>query len=128
MENTVLIVEDDIPTCALWRRHLEHWGWQVRAVSSAEEAEQLIETFMPTAVVLDVMLSDEKSGWDFLAKLRSRHHTRHLPVFIVSAVDEPRRAQREGATGFMLKPCSAHLLVSRIVEQLTLDDPDLVIQ
>src|SRR5579872_2132874 len=63
-KNTVLIVEDDAPTCALWTRHLEHWGWNVHAVSSAEEAEIILDQQPPQAVVLDIMLSDEKSGWD----------------------------------------------------------------
>ena len=123
-KNTVLIVEDDAPTCALWTRHLEHWGWDVQAVASAEEAELILDYQQPQAVVLDIMLSDEKSGWDLLAKLRSEQWTSHLPVFIVSAVDEPRRAYREGATGFMLKPCSADTLAAKIAEQLVLTDAD----
>jgi DNA-binding response OmpR family regulator len=122
MSKTVLIVEDDIPTCALWARHLTHWGWDVETVNNAEEAEVILETMRPRAIVLDVMLADERSGWDLLAKLRSEQDTEKLPVFIVSAVDEPRRAEREGATGFMLKPCSAHLLAARIAEQLTIED------
>lgn len=126
--NTVLIVEDDAPTCALWTRHLEHWGWNVHAVSSAEEAEVVLDHQQPQAVVLDIMLADEKSGWDLLAKLRSEEWTSQLPVFVVSAVDEPRRAFREGATGFLLKPCSAHTLAAKIAEQLVLSDPDEAIQ
>ena len=122
--NTILIVEDDGPTCALWTRHLEHWGWNVHAVSSAEEAEQVIDQQPPQAVVLDIMLADEKSGWDLLAKLRSEDWTSGLPVFVVSAVDEPRRAYREGATGFLLKPCSANTLAAKIAEQLVLADTE----
>src|SRR5512140_3146121 len=123
-KNTILVVEDDGPTCALWTRHLEHWGWNVRAVSSAEEAEVILNNQQPQAVVLDIMLADEKSGWDLLAKLRADEWTTNLPVFVVSAVDEPRRAYREGATGFLLKPCSANTLAAKIAEQLVLADTD----
>ncbi len=123
-KNTILIVEDDAPTCALWTRHLEHWGWNVHAVSSAEEAELAIGERPPQAIVLDIMLADEKSGWDLLAKLRSEDWTSALPVFVVSAVDEPRRAYREGATGFLLKPCSANTLAAKIAEQLVLADAE----
>ena len=123
-KNTILIVEDDAPTCALWTRHLQHCGWNVQAVSSAEEAELAIDERPPQAVVLDIMLADEKSGWDLLAKLRSEDWTSALPVFVVSAVDEPRRAYREGATGFLLKPCSANTLAAKIAEQLVLADAE----
>ncbi len=120
MANTVLIVEDDAPTCALWRRHLEYWGWRVHTVDNADDAELAIDRQAPIAVVLDVMLADERSGWDLLAKWRSASKTRDLPVFVVSAVDEPRRAFREGANGFMLKPCSPNTLVDRLNEELSL--------
>ena len=119
MTNTVLIVEDDGPTCALWKRHLEYQGWRVQIVDNADEAEMAIDRHRPMAVVLDVMLADERSGWDLLAKWRAASETRDLPIFVVSALDEPRRAYREGATGFMLKPCSPNILVNRIAEKLT---------
>jgi len=122
MANTVLIVEDDAPTSALWTKHLRHWGWDVKAVTSAEEAIPAISRHQPRAVVLDVMLDDLISGWDLLSQLRASRYTRDLPVFVVSAVDEPKRAYREGATAFLVKPCSPHLLVSRIVAELVLMD------
>ncbi len=120
MTNTVLIVEDDGPTCALWKRHLEYQGWAVHIVDNADDAELAIDRQKPIAVVLDVMLADERSGWDLLAKWRSTSQTHNLPIFIVSAVDEPRRAYREGANGFMLKPCSPNLLVDRLNEEISL--------
>ncbi len=120
MPNTVLIVEDDAPTCALWKRHLEYQGWNVYIVDNADDAEWAIDHHQPVAVVLDVMLADERSGWDLLAKWRATSNTRNLPVFIVSALDEPRRAYREGANGFMLKPCSPHLLVDRLKQEIRL--------
>src|SRR5258708_15290794 len=124
VKSTILIVEDDPPTCALWTRHLEHWGWFVKSVPSAEQAEVIIDAEAPQAIILDVMLADDKSGWDLLARLRADSLTRKLPVFIVSAVEEPARAKREGATGFMLKPCSANVLAPRIAEALVLSDED----
>ena len=120
MTNMVLIVEDDEPTCALWKRHLEFRGWNVQIVDNADAAELAIDHQKPVAVVLDVTLADERSGWDLLAKWRATSQTHNLPVFIVSALDEPRRAYREGANGFMLKPCSPNILVERLNEEVSL--------
>ncbi len=117
MTNTVLIVEDDASTCALWTRHLEHRGVEVYAVSSAEEAETLLAIYQPNAIVLDIILKDDATGWDLLAKLRADSLTRELPVIVVSSVDDPRRAKREGANDFFTKPCPPDKLMNRIFQE-----------
>ena len=114
MDRSVLIVEDDPATCVLWTKHLQHAGWQVQIVEDAEQAEAILRQQLPSVVILDVMLASQTSGWDLLAKLRSAPATQHLPVFVVSTLDEPHRAREAGATGYLVKPCSPALLVSRI--------------
>jgi DNA-binding response OmpR family regulator len=118
MANSVLIVEDDVSTVALWTRHLEHHGVEVYNVPSAEEAERLLAIYQPNAIVLDIILQDIETGWDLLAKLRASSETHDLPVFVVSSVDDPRRAKREGANDFFTKPCPADKLVHRIFEEI----------
>ncbi len=114
MDKSVLIVEDDPATCALWTKHLEYAGWVVQTVESVEEAEEILRVQLPSVLILDVMLASEMSGWDLLARLRSSSYAQELPVFVVSTLDEPHRAREAGATGYLVKPCSPALLVSRI--------------
>ena len=118
MSDTILIIEDDPPTCKLWERHLVYAGWETQSVHNATEAEIALLKYQPKAVILDVMLDDEQSGWEVLAKLRSWNWGKELPVFVVSAVEAPQRAVREGATAFLLKPCSPQLIVSKVRDYL----------
>jgi DNA-binding response OmpR family regulator len=118
MTSSVLIVEDDASTCALWTRHLEHRGVEVYTVASAEEAERMLAIYQPNAIVLDVILKDDLTGWDLLAKLRASSLTRELPVIVVSSVDDPRRAKREGANDFFTKPCPPEKLMNRIFQEI----------
>ena|SRR5579859_833162 len=114
MDKSVLIVEDDPATRALWTKHLEYAGWIVQSVDSVEEAEAILVAQLPSILILDVMLASEANGWDLLARLRSSSYAQELPVFVVSTLDEPHRARDAGATGYLVKPCSPALLVSRI--------------
>lgn len=118
MANTVLIVEDDVPTCMLWSKYLSFYGWTVQSVASAEEAEAILAKQLPSVVILDINLASEINGWELLAKWRASTQTERLPVFIVSTLDEPRRAIQAGATGFLLKPCSPQVLISQITQDL----------
>jgi two-component system phosphate regulon response regulator PhoB len=114
MSLTVLVIEDDPANSALWARHLSYNGWDVRTVSSAEEAEALVAAELPNVVILDIELTSETNGWDLLSKWRSSSRTHDLPIFVVSALDEPRRARAAGATGYLMKPCSPGVLMARI--------------
>jgi len=117
MTNTIFLVEDDLPTCVLWERHLNYHGWQVESVHDFEAAQEAITQYQPDALILDLILRDHQSGWDLLALLRTWNWTRYVPVLIVSALNEARRALSSGADGFLLKPCSPSKVVD-VLENL----------
>jgi DNA-binding response OmpR family regulator len=111
MRNRVLIVEDDSATVALWTKHLCYHGWQVQTTSSAAIAAALVDENPPDAVILDINLDADQSGWDLLSGWRAASKTAHMPVYVVSSLDKPSREQRHGATDVLVKPCSPHLLI-----------------
>jgi CheY-like chemotaxis protein len=43
-------------------------------------------------------------GWQILSRLKSDLTTRHIPVFVISAQDEPENALKQGALRFLTKP------------------------
>ena len=121
MSNTILLVEDDLPTCALWERHLTHNGWDVQIATSGAEAEEAVLKYRPLALVLDIILTNEYTGWDFLDTLHTWDWTRTVPVIIVSALDVRQRALEEGAVACLLKPCSPAAVVAKVTEALVLE-------
>jgi len=65
----------------------------------------LLARQLPTAILLDIHLPD-MDGWSVLQKLKADIATRHIPVHIVSGVDESARGFELGAVGYLLKPVS----------------------
>ena len=58
---------------------------------------------LPIAVLLDLSLPDI-TGWKVLDRLKNDLKTRHIPVFIISANEEPENALKQGALRFLTKP------------------------
>src|SRR6185312_10972409 len=74
--------------------------------ADAAEAEVVLESEQPAAIVLDVMLPG-KSGIDFLTELRNTGTPSDLPVVVVSAwqsADDEEAAMTAGADAFIGKP------------------------
>jgi CheY-like chemotaxis protein len=62
-----------------------------------------VREFSPVAVTLDISLPDI-SGWKVLDRLKNDLSTRHIPVFVISANEEPENALKQGALRFLTKP------------------------
>lgn len=118
----ILIVDDDPSILRTYDRILHGWGYDVRAVNSAEEALQLQPHY--DLVLLDMILPG-MSGIDFLRVCRRR---RQHPLVIVltayASIDSAVEAAKLGAHSFIAKPCTADTLqdhVGRVLQ--THQDP-----
>src|SRR5262249_36422420 len=95
----VLVVEDNRETLFLYEKFLKGTPFQVIPARTLREARRLVEQVRPAAVVLDVMLEGE-STWEFLTELKQRETTRHIPVLVVTIVDNRNKAAALGADAF----------------------------
>lgn len=111
---TVLIVEDDAATRAMYRDALVHAGYHVVAVEDGLDALRRIEEHAPDAVVLDLVLP-RVGGWDVYKEFRADPATSRLPVVIVTASDA-RDLEARDARYFLRKPVSVEALTA-IVDQ-----------
>jgi signal transduction histidine kinase/DNA-binding response OmpR family regulator/HAMP domain-containing protein len=104
-ERAILIIEDD-RDFAQWLLDMAH-GNGFKAIVSArgKTGLALVREFIPTAVTLDLSLPDV-NGWQVLDRLKSDLATRHIPVFIISATEQPENALKQGAVRFLSKPTS----------------------
>ncbi len=57
----------------------------------------------PEVVLLDLFLPDTP-GWQVLTQLKTDERTRHLPVIIISVMDDRARAMQLGADEYLVKP------------------------
>ena len=95
----LLIIEDDLTFAAtlleMGARSPGSRAWSRRA---AMQALELARTVKPDAITLDLRLPDI-DGWVLLDRLKHDPATRHIPVHVISGLDEERRGLQYGAIG-----------------------------
>ncbi|QDT14221.1 response regulator [Alienimonas californiensis] len=129
---TVLVIEDDPATRYLYEKHLEGSGFEAVGAGTAAEARGALREFRPAAILLDIVLEAE-SGWALLEDLKREVVTRHIPVLVLTVVDDRQRAFTLGADDFRLKPIEREWLLARLTalagpgrsgRALVIDDDD----
>lgn len=71
---------------------------------------------LPDLVLLDILMP-EMDGYEVLERMKSDDSTRHLPVIMISAVDQMEsivRCIEKGADDYIIKPFDSTLLKARI--------------
>jgi two-component system, OmpR family, alkaline phosphatase synthesis response regulator PhoP len=110
----VLVVEDQRDLASLLVHNLEIEGLEARAVGDGREVLDLVSSWAPHLVILDLMLPG-MDGFEVLRGIRA--HTRDLPVLILSARGEEHdkiRGFRLDADQYVTKPFSLVELLERV--------------
>jgi len=63
----------------------------------------LAHEFKPDAIILDIKIP-VLDGWTILERLKGHPDLRHIPVLIISVLDERKRAVYSGALAYLTKP------------------------
>lgn len=109
----VLIVEDNSETAFVYSRYLANAGFQTHAVSSIDQAKEVLEKARPAAIILDVLLRSENT-WDFLRELKGQ--TTSIPVLVISVTDDERKIYGLGADSYLSKPFVPEQMIDEIVK------------
>ncbi|MBB5022015.1 response regulator [Desulfurispira natronophila] len=104
------MVDDDPAVRDMLRRSLLRSGFRVATAPSGHEALELAARLMPTAITLDVMMP-QMDGWSVLSKLKANPLTRHIPVIMVTIVNEKKAGYALGASEYLVKPIDREYLV-----------------
>jgi two-component system response regulator MtrA len=110
----VLVVEDQRDLASLLVHNLEVEGLEARAVGDGRDVLDLVRSWAPNLVILDLMLPG-LDGFEVLRGIRA--HTRDLPVLILSARGEEHdkiRGFRLDADQYVTKPFSLVELLERV--------------
>ena len=113
---TVLIVEDDASTRAMYRDALRNAGYDVTAVEDGYDALRHIEAALPDAVILDLMLP-RVGGWDVYKEMRANPRTNRVPAVIVTGADT-REIEPSNLRHFLRKPVSPDKLVGAVEDAI----------
>lgn len=111
----VLVVEDNREVLFLYEKYVKNSGFQIIPARSTREARAVLQDIRPVAIVLDVLLEGE-SAWGLLSELKESHATRDIPVFIVTIVENAKKALALGADGFHIKPLQREWLIGKLIQ------------
>lgn len=104
MNNTVLIVEDDVTLSANFAAYLRRHQYEVTICASAETAIPLIETQRPDVILTDYCLPG-MSGCDLIAHARAMdEHVKLVMVTGHANIQGAVDAMKAGACDYLTKP------------------------
>jgi class 3 adenylate cyclase len=115
-QGMVLVVDDNEMNRDLLSRRLQRQGHQVVNVADGQQALHQIQAQPFDLVLLDVMMP-EMNGYQVLEQLKADPNLRHIPVIMISALDDIDSVVRcieLGAEDYLFKPFNPTLLKARI--------------
>ena len=102
-DRVLLVVEDDAAFARIVVDMAREKNFKVVVTSRGENAIGLAKRYRPDAITLDIKLPG-MSGLTLLDRLKHDPATRHIPVKILSVIDDLPRNRRMGAISFVRKP------------------------
>lgn len=113
----VLIVDDDPVTVDFVRKQLGALGYRhFVTCSDSRQAMELVAREKPDVILLDILMP-QVSGLEILQRIRASDETAHLPVIILTVLDDMEtrvKALELGATDFVGKPINFVELAPRV--------------
>ncbi len=116
MTARVLVVDDVSANVKLLEARLSAEYFDVVTAMSGREALAICERAECDLVLLDVMMPD-MDGFEVCRRLKSNPATHHIPVVMVTALDQPSdkvRGLEAGADDFLTKPIPELVLIARV--------------
>jgi two-component system alkaline phosphatase synthesis response regulator PhoP len=120
LRKKVLIVDDQPSMITTLRFQVQNAGYDFLTASNGEEALRVIDSDKPDLVMLDVMMP-KMNGWEVCRTIRSNEATKHIPVFIITALHSDAdsvNAKNSGANEFIVKPIKSADLAARLKKYL----------
>ena len=112
-----MLIVDDIPSnVRLLEARLSAEYLEVLTASSGSEALAIVDSTNVDMILLDAMMPD-MDGFEVCARLKANYRTHHIPVLMITALDQPSdrvRGLEVGADDFLAKPVDDIQLMARV--------------
>lgn len=122
---SILIVEDNPANRKLLAFLLTSRGYDVRMATRAHEALEMLETFAPRLILMDVQLPG-MDGLELTRRLKADPRTRHIIIVAVTACamkGDEQRVRDAGCDGYVTKPIDTRGLPQVIAGYLAAGTP-----
>ncbi|HEV7195557.1 MAG TPA: ATP-binding protein, partial [Pedococcus sp.] len=110
---SIVVIEDDRPSLDLLTAYLSGATLRVTTARDGQSGLDAVRRVRPSAVLLDIRLPG-LDGWAVLEAVKSEPETKHIPVIVLSIVDERSRGAALGAAAYLVKPVSRDELLAAL--------------
>jgi len=108
-DRTVLVIENDQSFAKVLLDMARDKGYKGVVELDGEAGLNAAREIRPDAITLDIDMPG-MDGFEVLDRLKRDPETRHVPVHIISGVEEKREGLKAGAIAFLAKPVSKEAL------------------
>jgi len=99
----ILVIDDDQDSADILQRNLTKSGYEVVVALNGADGIAMARKLKPSAITLDVMMPG-LDGWSVLTTLKSEPETSHIPVIMVTMLQDRQLGFTLGASEFLTKP------------------------
>jgi len=114
---SILIVDDDEPGLAAVERILEAESFETKSASTPAQALEVLKTWTPSAILLDIQLHGLDNGLEFARRLKANVATSAIPIVAYTAYDDKwteAEARASGCDGYLVKPITGRMLADTL--------------
>ena len=108
-DRLLLVIEDDSKFARIMTEMARERRFKVVVAKQGDTGLALANELVPDAITLDIQLP-VMDGWEVLERLKRNPRTRHIPVHVISVVEQNRKAASLGAFAYLEKPVSKEKL------------------
>ena len=116
----VLIIDDEAFILNLLKNGLLENGYDVVTANNGFEGILAVEEQQPDVVITDIMMP-RLTGLEFLKALKNNPDTAHVPVILISAMDQADMVQQGldmGAIDYITKPFKINEIIGKLRHHL----------
>ena len=119
--NSVLVIDDDATVRELMAHYLKEEGYHVITAGDGQSGIQKALENHPSVITLDVMMPG-MDGWTVLSKIKSHSDLAHIPVIMLTMIDDRGTGYTLGASEYITKPVDRRK-ISKVLKRYSCANP-----
>ncbi|WP_225998911.1 response regulator [Paenibacillus sp. BJ-4] len=108
-DKVLLIIEDDVHFANILYDMARSRDFKALIALQGDDGLNMAQSYLPDAIILDIQLP-VMDGWSILGELKGNSSTRHIPVHVISVIDDVKQGLMMGAIAYLKKPSSKESL------------------